>query len=77
MAGNTSHKLEIIAQYWQLVSHPEDPQSGDYGYSPEDMKRFGADQGLNVYKALESAANRNVSIRYSFSEDILLMNLLS
>lgn len=63
LANNSTEKLDIIAQYWQLVAHPDDPRSGDYGYSKEDMQRFGADEGLAVYKALEDAANRDVDIR--------------
>lgn len=66
MAGNSSQKLDIIAQYWQLVAQPNDPRSGDYGYSEADMERFGANQGFGVYKAIENAADRNVSIRYIF-----------
>ncbi|KAM7513346.1 hypothetical protein LguiB_012221 [Lonicera macranthoides] len=64
MAGNSSQKLDIIAQYWQLVAQPNDPRSGDYGYSEADMERFGANQGFDVYKAIENAAVRNVSIRF-------------
>lgn len=64
LAQNSSHKLDIIAQYWQLNAQPEDPRSGDYGYSKADMSRFGAAQGSQVYKAIEDAADRNVSIRY-------------
>ncbi|KAK4600596.1 hypothetical protein RGQ29_010302 [Quercus rubra] len=63
LAQNSSHKLDIIAQYWQLNAQPEDPRSGDYGYSKADMSRFGAAQGSQVYKAIEDAADRNVSIR--------------
>ena len=65
MAQNSSHKLDIIAQYWQLNAQPKDPRSGDYGYSEADMSRFGAAQGSQVYKAIEDAADRNVSIRYN------------
>ncbi|KAK4757770.1 hypothetical protein SAY87_019071 [Trapa incisa] len=63
LAGNSSHKLDIIAQYWQLVAHPDDPHSGDYGYSEDSMLQFGAKEGLAVYRAIEDAANRNVSMR--------------
>lgn len=63
LAQNSSHKLDIIAQYWQLNAQPKDPRSGDYGYSKADMRRFGAAQGSQVYKAIEDAADRNVSIR--------------
>lgn len=63
LAGNSSKSLDIIAQYWQLVPHPADPRSGDYGYSKEDLLRFGANEGLKVYKALENAANRKLPIR--------------
>lgn len=68
LAGNSSHRLDIIAQYWQLVASPKDPRSGDYGYSKKDLLRFGAKQGADVYKALEKAAIHNVSIRYCFFE---------
>lgn len=63
LAGNSSRSLDIIAQYWQLKAHPDDPQSGDYGYSKAEMQRFGAYEGFGVYKALENAADRNVNIR--------------
>lgn len=65
MAGNSTEKLEVIAQYWQLVAQPGDPRSGDFGYSEADMRRFGAGEGLRVYKALEEAADRHVHIRCS------------
>lgn len=63
LAGNSTKKLDIIAQYWQLNARPDDPHSGDYGYSQSDMLRFGADLGHGVYKAIEDAADRNVTIR--------------
>ncbi|KAL0312112.1 UNVERIFIED_CONTAM: Phospholipase D Z [Sesamum radiatum] len=63
LAGNSSRRLDIIAQYWQLVAHPKDPRSGDYGYSEDDMRRFGANEGFEVHQALENAADRNISIR--------------
>ncbi|CAN1177342.1 Probable phospholipase D F09G2.8 [Linum perenne] len=63
MAGNSTETLDVIAQYWQLVASPKDPRSGDYGYSEADMARFGVGQGAAVYKALEDASDRNVSIR--------------
>ncbi|KAE8718912.1 Enoyl-CoA hydratase [Hibiscus syriacus] len=52
------------AQYWQLKATPEDYRSGGYGYSNADMRRFGADQGFDVYTALENAADRDVDIRF-------------
>ncbi|KAI5673113.1 hypothetical protein M9H77_13477 [Catharanthus roseus] len=64
LAGNSSKSLDIIAQYWQLEAHPNDPRSGDYGYSEDEMQKFGANEGLEVYKALDSAADRNISIRF-------------
>lgn len=64
LAGNSTRKLDITAEYWQLRAHPEDPRSGDYGYSKLDMQKFGAQEGSKVYKAIENAADRNVSIRY-------------
>ncbi|CAN0913273.1 Phospholipase D Z [Linum grandiflorum] len=63
LAGNSTETLDVIAQYWQLVASPEDPRSGDYGYSEADMARFGAGEGAAVYKAIEEASDRNVSIR--------------
>ncbi|TYH61272.1 hypothetical protein ES332_D07G039700v1 [Gossypium tomentosum] len=63
LAYNSTDKLDIIAQYWQLKAHPEDSRSGDYGYSKADMHRFGAHQGFSVYTALENAADRDVDIR--------------
>ncbi|KAG8375436.1 hypothetical protein BUALT_Bualt10G0099800 [Buddleja alternifolia] len=64
LAGNSSQSLDIIAQYWQLIAHPQDPHSGDYGYSKDEMQRFGANEGFEVYRALENAADRNISIRF-------------
>ncbi|XWS26158.1 hypothetical protein CRYUN_Cryun26dG0006800 [Craigia yunnanensis] len=49
LAYNSTDKLDIIAQYWQLKAHPKDSRSGDYGYSKNDMHRFGAHQGFSVY----------------------------
>ncbi|XP_059658254.1 uncharacterized protein LOC132304541 [Cornus florida] len=63
LAGNSSQNLDIIAQYWQLIAHPDDPRSGDYGYSKADMQKFGANEGFGVYKDIENAADRNVTIR--------------
>lgn len=65
LAGNASHNLDIMAQYWQLVAHPDEPNSGDYGYSKENMSSFGSNDGLSVYKSIEEAADRNVNVRYS------------
>lgn len=65
LARNSSERLDIIAQYWQFVANPEDPQSGDFGYSKQDMKKFGAHQGASVYSAIDDAANRNLTIRYT------------
>jgi len=45
------------------LSQPNNPKSGDYGFSENDMKRFGADEGRLVYKALENAADRKIKIR--------------
>ncbi|KAF8017563.1 hypothetical protein BT93_H2671 [Corymbia citriodora subsp. variegata] len=64
LAGNSTKKLDIIAQYWQLNAGPDDPSSGDYGYSQSDMLRFGADLGRGVYKAIKDAADRDVTIRF-------------
>ncbi|XP_050216604.1 uncharacterized protein LOC126667634 [Mercurialis annua] len=63
LAGNSSKELDIIAQYWQLIAQPEDEHSGDYGYSNEHMKKFGAFEGSAVYNSIIDAANRNISIR--------------
>ncbi|GAB4854654.1 hypothetical protein Ancab_023236 [Ancistrocladus abbreviatus] len=63
LAGNSSKSLDIMAQYWQLVAEPDNPQSGDYGYSKGDMQRFGAKEGLDVYKAIENAADRKIEVR--------------
>ncbi|ERN18703.1 hypothetical protein AMTRI_Chr12g239570 [Amborella trichopoda] len=63
LAGNSTSKLQIIAQYWQLLAQPNDPRSGDYGFSLSDLRRFGASSGLSVYKAIEAAADRNVNVK--------------
>ncbi|KAM0834061.1 hypothetical protein ACQ4PT_063874 [Festuca glaucescens] len=63
LSGNATKNLDILAQYWQLLAQPKNPKSGDYGFSESDMARFGAEQGLRVYKALENAADRKVKIR--------------
>ncbi|XP_010906870.1 uncharacterized protein [Elaeis guineensis] len=63
LAGNATRRLDLIAQYWQLLAQPGNPESGDYGYSKSDMERFGANEGRDVYKSLENAADRMVNIR--------------
>ncbi|CAO2820398.1 unnamed protein product [Amaranthus hypochondriacus] len=63
LAGNSTTKLDIMAQYWQLVAGSDNPLSGDYGYSKEEMESFGAEDGSSVYKAIEDAADRNVKLR--------------
>ncbi|OIW14972.1 hypothetical protein TanjilG_30691 [Lupinus angustifolius] len=63
LAENSTKKLDVIAQYWQLLASPNDPRSGDYGYTKYQMKHFGANQGAAVYNSLDDAAHRNVSIR--------------
>lgn len=64
LAANSTRRLDVIAQYWQLLASPDDPRTGDYGYTREQMQEFGAHQGAAVYEALDDAADRNVSIRY-------------
>lgn len=73
LAGNSSKQLDIMAQYWQLIANSSDSRSGDYGYSGADMHRFGANEGLSVYKAIENAADRNVQIRYDNHYKICFM----
>ncbi|CAI8599541.1 unnamed protein product [Vicia faba] len=63
LAANSTSRLDVIAQYWQLLASPDDPRTGDYGYTREQMHRFGAHEGAAVYQALDDAADRNVSIR--------------
>ncbi|XP_057539201.1 uncharacterized protein LOC130817486 isoform X5 [Amaranthus tricolor] len=63
LAGNSTKKLDIMAQYWQLVAGSDNSLSGDYGYSKEEMESFGAEDGSSVYKAIEDAADRNVKLR--------------
>lgn len=63
LAGNATERLDIVAQYWQLVAEPRNPSSGDFGYSDEEMERFGANEGRDVYRALEDAADRDVKMR--------------
>lgn len=63
MAANSTRRLDVIAQYWQLLASPDDPRSGDYGYTQDQMHKFGAHQGAAVYQALDAAADRNVNIR--------------
>nr|ACG43382.1 hypothetical protein [Zea mays] len=63
LSGNATKSLDILAQYWQFLPQPNNPKSGDYGFSKSDMRRFGADEGRRVYKALENAADRKIKIR--------------
>ncbi|KEH35900.1 putative phospholipase D [Medicago truncatula] len=63
MAENSTRRLDVIAQYWQLLASSDDPRSGDYGYTQDQMHKFGAHQGAAVYQALDAAADRNVNIR--------------
>ncbi|KAL2897649.1 Phospholipase D4 [Bienertia sinuspersici] len=55
--------LDIMTQYWQLIAGQDNPLSGDYGYSKEEMEVFGAQEGLSVYEAIQNAADHNVVIR--------------
>ncbi|KAF9613670.1 hypothetical protein IFM89_009633 [Coptis chinensis] len=64
LAGNSTQSLDIIAQYWQLLSQPDDPRSGDYGYSKADMEKFGVNDGFRVYKSIEDAADRKAKVRF-------------
>ncbi|URD72193.1 hypothetical protein MUK42_33757 [Musa troglodytarum] len=58
LAGNATKRLDIIAQYWQLLAQSENPESGDYGFSAEEMEVFGEDEGRAVYRYLADAADR-------------------
>ncbi|KAI9095741.1 hypothetical protein K1719_026301 [Acacia pycnantha] len=61
---NSTRRLDIIARYWQLVAFPHDSHSGDYGYSENDMRKFGVPEGATIYKAIDAAAaDHNVKIR--------------
>jgi phospholipase D3/4 len=73
MAANSTRRLDVIAQYWQLLASPDDSRSGDYGYTQDQMHKFGAHQGAAVYQALDDAADRNVNIR---CVSILLISLM-
>ncbi|KAL5710596.1 phospholipase D [Ranunculus cassubicifolius] len=44
-------------------AQPDNPNSGDYGYSQEQLDQLGANLGLQVYQSVENAADRNVAIR--------------
>eukprot|EP00252_Welwitschia_mirabilis_P022320 TRINITY_DN6005_c0_g1_i2.p1 TRINITY_DN6005_c0_g1~~TRINITY_DN6005_c0_g1_i2.p1 ORF type:complete len:271 (+),score=40.20 TRINITY_DN6005_c0_g1_i2:275-1087(+) len=63
LAGNSSNSLDILAQYWQLLASPDNPKSGDYGYTDAQLHSFGAPLGQAVYNSLKEAASRNVQIR--------------
>ncbi|KAI5069170.1 hypothetical protein GOP47_0015471 [Adiantum capillus-veneris] len=63
LAGNATWKLDLLVQYWQLVAQPHHPASGDYGYSSNEMRRFGAHVGKAVYDSLDAAAERGVDMR--------------
>ncbi|KAK9101770.1 hypothetical protein Sjap_019024 [Stephania japonica] len=63
MAGNSSERLDMIVQYWQLLARPDDSRSGDYGFSEAEMERFGAAEGSRVYESIQNAADRNVTVR--------------
>nr|CAB3471008.1 unnamed protein product [Digitaria exilis] len=63
LSGNATKSLDILAQYWQFLAQPNNPKSGDYGFTDSDMKRFGADEGRRVYKALENAADRRPNVQ--------------
>ncbi|TVU08336.1 hypothetical protein EJB05_41737 [Eragrostis curvula] len=62
LSGNATKNLDILAQYWQFLAQPKNPKSGDYGFSESDMARFGANEGLRVYKALENAADQSADL---------------
>lgn len=65
LAGNATTKggLDMTAQYWELEAEPGNPLSGDYGFSEQEMERFGAPAGKAVYASLLAAADRGVPIR--------------
>ena len=63
IAGNATENLDLLVQYWQLLAQPNNPLSGDYGYSNEDMQRFGASIGQEVYQSLDAAATRGINMR--------------
>ena len=63
LAGNATKSLDITAQYWELLAQPSNPESGDYGYTPEQLEAFGAPVGQAVYNSLNATAERGVPIR--------------
>ncbi|KAJ3679182.1 hypothetical protein LUZ60_017193 [Juncus effusus] len=63
LAGNSTKTLDMTVQYWELLAEPQNPNSGDYGYSDADMAKFGAGTGGQVYQSLVNAADRKVNIR--------------
>lgn len=63
LAGNSTRTLDVTAQYWQLLAQPDNPQSGDYGYSAAQMEEFGAYKGAKVFQAIADAGDRKVSVR--------------
>lgn len=63
LAGNATETLDVTAQYWELVAEPNNSNSGDYNFTPEQMVHFGAPAGKAVYDSLVAAADRGVPIR--------------
>jgi hypothetical protein len=63
IAGNATKSLDLLVQYWELLAQPNNSQSGDYGYSAEDMERFGTSVGQAVYRSLDAAAGRGIKMR--------------
>lgn len=64
LAGNATQKgLDVTAQYWELEAELRNPRSGEYGFSEQEMERFGASAGKAVYESLLAAADRGIPIR--------------
>lgn len=58
LANSSAKTLDITAMYFDLLG-TEDRKM----YTPHQMKAFGAERGIAVFKAIEAAAIRGVSIR--------------
>lgn len=52
------YSLDITAMYWNLLAEQDTDD-----FTATELAAFGAGRGLQVYRAIERAAARNVSIR--------------
>jgi len=62
LTNSAQHTIALTAMYWALNPNPDSPDEN--GWSETMLvKHYGADRGIELYRALGNAANRGVRIR--------------